>query len=102
MNGDERFAAYMLEISRQNLFLEKNRWFYIPIRIYTDAPLPLGNPIDRFGYELGRPGIITVEIDANPKPRLEWRVRGETLKEGGVDSTGRVQAEFAQELVSIR
>ncbi|KAK9720863.1 CD80-like C2-set immunoglobulin domain [Popillia japonica] len=61
-------------------------------------PLPLGNPIDKFGYEIGSPGIISVEIAANPKPKLEWSVRGETLREGGVDSTGRIQAEFAQEL----
>ncbi|GJQ75304.1 putative coreceptor-mediated virion attachment to host cell [Trypoxylus dichotomus] len=61
-------------------------------------PLPKATPIDLFGYELGRPGIITVEIDANPKPKLEWNVKGETLKEGGVDSTGRIQAEFPQEL----
>ncbi|KAI4457532.1 hypothetical protein MML48_7g00003447 [Holotrichia oblita] len=32
------------------------------------------------------------------KPKLEWSVRGETLREGGVDSTGRIQAEYAQEL----
>lgn len=67
---------------------------------FVDPPLPLGNPIDKFGYEIGSPGIISVEIAANPKPKLEWSVRGETLREGGVDSTGRIQAEFAQELVS--
>ncbi|KRT85239.1 Immunoglobulin, partial [Oryctes borbonicus] len=61
-------------------------------------PRPLGNPIDRFGYELGHKGIIEVEIEANPKPKLEWNLRGETLKEGGVDSTGRIKAEYAQEL----
>lgn len=68
--------------------------------MFADPPQPQGNPIDRFGYEIGRPGIINIEIEANPKPKLAWKVRGESIKEGDADSTGRIQSEYALDLVS--
>lgn len=68
---------------------------------FADPPLPQGNPIDKFGYEIGKAGIISVEIDANPKPQLEWLVRDQTIKENSIDSTGRIQAEAIQDMVGI-
>ncbi|XP_017785393.1 PREDICTED: fasciclin-3 isoform X2 [Nicrophorus vespilloides] len=62
------------------------------------APIPLTNPIDKFGFELGKPGMISIEIDANPKPQIEWEIRGQKIREGTIDNTGRIEAESAQDL----
>lgn len=42
-----------------------------------------------------------MEIDANPKPQLEWAVRDQRIKEGTIDSTGRIEAEIAQDQVTL-
>lgn len=61
------------------------------------APLPQ-DTIDKFGYTIGQTGIIKVEIEANPKPQLEWTIDGQRIKEGGNDLTGRIEAETARDL----
>lgn len=64
-----------------------------------DPPLPRENPIELFGYNVGQAGTIFVEIEANPKPQIEWQVRDQRIKEGSTDSTGRIEAEAAKDLV---
>ncbi|XP_065167922.1 fasciclin-3-like isoform X2 [Atheta coriaria] len=60
-------------------------------------PLSQQNPIDKFGYEIGKSGIISVVVEANPKPQIEWTIRGEKIREGNVDRSGRIEAESAQD-----
>nr|XP_022905960.1 fasciclin-3 isoform X1 [Onthophagus taurus] len=61
-------------------------------------PLPQGNPIERFGFELSQPGTIQVEIEANPQPMVEWTVREQKIQAGSVDATGRIHAEEVQDM----
>ncbi|KAJ8965791.1 hypothetical protein NQ314_003907 [Rhamnusium bicolor] len=41
------------------------------------APLPIYEPTDKFGYQIGRVGLINLTIEANPKPQIEWTVGGQ-------------------------
>ncbi|CAH0548623.1 unnamed protein product [Brassicogethes aeneus] len=61
-------------------------------------PLPQPNPIDLFGYKIGQIGSITVDVEANPKPQIEWTVNGQKIREGSSDNTGRIEASNAQDL----
>ncbi|RZB40578.1 fasciclin-3 [Asbolus verrucosus] len=63
------------------------------------APLPQGE-LDKFGYTIGQPGLISVVMQANPRPFIEWDIGGERLKENANDQTGRIEAEPITELVS--
>ncbi|XP_044261126.1 fasciclin-3 isoform X1 [Tribolium madens] len=56
------------------------------------APLPQGE-IDKFGYIIGEAGLITVVVEANPKPIIEWDIGGERIRERENDHTGRLEAE---------
>ncbi|CAG9815099.1 unnamed protein product, partial [Phaedon cochleariae] len=62
------------------------------------APLAIYEPIDKFGYQLGRVGLINVTIEANPKPQIEWTIGGQTIREGATDNTGRIEAETVREM----
>ncbi|KAK5637963.1 hypothetical protein RI129_012258 [Pyrocoelia pectoralis] len=64
----------------------------------TYAPIPQLNPIDKFGYTLGKDGIISLVVEANPRPHLEWTIRDQVIKAGGHDSTGRIKAEEIRDL----
>ncbi|XP_056633985.1 fasciclin-3 isoform X2 [Diorhabda sublineata] len=61
-------------------------------------PLPIEDPIDKFGYQIGKVGLINITIEANPKPRIEWTVGGQLIKEGSTDNTGRIEAEAIRDL----
>ncbi|XP_025830987.1 fasciclin-3 isoform X2 [Agrilus planipennis] len=61
-------------------------------------PLPLQSPIDKFGYEIGQMGIISIEFEANPKPHVEWTIRDNRLREGTSDISGRIEAEVVEDL----
>ncbi|CAH1260243.1 unnamed protein product [Diabrotica balteata] len=61
-------------------------------------PLPIEEPIDKFGYQIGKVGLINISIEANPKPRIEWSVGGQLIKEGSTDNTGRIEAEAIRDL----
>ncbi|XP_019769623.1 fasciclin-3 isoform X3 [Dendroctonus ponderosae] len=61
-------------------------------------PLPQRQPIEEFGYEIGKTGVINVTIQANPKPTIEWTVNGQKIREGSHDNTGIMEAEYAQDL----
>lgn len=67
----------------------------------VDSPLPQQEPIDKFGYIIGQTGEIKVEIDANPKPQIEWQIDGQRIREGANDNTGRIEAENARDLVIL-
>ncbi|XP_044762896.1 fasciclin-3 isoform X2 [Coccinella septempunctata] len=61
-------------------------------------PQPLKNPLEQFGYIIGQQGVISVVIEANPKPKIEWFVAGQNIKEGNSDNTGRIDAQPIVEL----
>lgn len=67
----------------------------------VDAPLPQ-RPIEAFGYEIGKTGVINVTLEANPRPSIEWTVNGQKIREGSHDNTGIMEAEVARELVRFR
>ncbi|CAH2003547.1 unnamed protein product [Acanthoscelides obtectus] len=62
------------------------------------APEPAEEPLDKFGYQIGRLGVINVTFRANPRPKIEWSVAGEKIREGYTDSTGRMEAEELKDL----
>nr|CAD7199878.1 unnamed protein product [Timema douglasi] len=49
---------------------------------------------EQFGFEIGKPGRISKQVQANPRPSFAWNVGGgEWIREGQVDSlTGRFRA----------
>ncbi|XP_072758776.1 fasciclin-3 isoform X2 [Anoplolepis gracilipes] len=53
---------------------------------------------ERFGYVIGRQGIINVTIFANPRPRFTWRVNQERIDEGRPDESNRLETSTAVEL----
>lgn len=70
------------------------------IRIFSVAPVPIYEPLDKFGYQIGKLGLVNITFEANPKPHIEWNIAGETIYEGSTDRTGRVEAEAVRDLVS--
>lgn len=64
------------------------------------APVPIYEPLDKFGYQIGKLGLINISFEANPKPHVEWQIGGESITEGYTDKTGRIEAETARDLVS--
>lgn len=56
---------------------------------------------ERFGYVIGRQGVVNVTVFANPKPRFIWKVNKEHIEEGHTDDSGRLQTSSAVELVSF-
>ncbi|XP_050312125.1 fasciclin-3 isoform X2 [Anthonomus grandis grandis] len=62
------------------------------------APQPKNQPIEEFGYEIGKTGVINVTIEANPRPSFEWTVNGQKIREGSHDTTGIMEAEIARDL----
>ncbi|XP_063987998.1 fasciclin-3 isoform X3 [Diachasmimorpha longicaudata] len=53
--------------------------------------------IERFGYVIGRPGIINATVYANPKPNFVWKVGDEEITEGRTDQSQRLQTTTARE-----
>lgn len=62
-------------------------------------PQEVYGTIDRFGYQLGSLGLINLTIEANPKPKIEWTVAGQKIREGQADNSGRIVAEEIREMV---
>ncbi|XP_021923812.1 fasciclin-3 isoform X1 [Zootermopsis nevadensis] len=56
------------------------------------APRPIPGTIEQFGFKVGDEGIISVQIQAYPKPRLTWYVDQESFPEGRMDSSQRFEA----------
>jgi len=65
-----------------------------------DPPQPHPT-FERFGYVIGRQGVINVTIYANPKPRFTWRVNDEKIDEGRPDESNRLETSTAVNLVSF-
>ncbi|KAK0167050.1 hypothetical protein PV327_004497 [Microctonus hyperodae] len=62
---------------------------------YPPQPQPT---IERFGYVIGRPGVINVSVDANPRPRFVWRVNDEKINEGHPDMSNRLETSSAVDM----
>lgn len=69
--------------------------------IYLVAPRPIPGTIEQFGFKVGDEGIISVQIQAYPKPRLTWYVDQESFPEGRMDSSQRFEAISARAMVCI-
>lgn len=54
--------------------------------------------IERFGYVIGRQGIVNVTVYANPRPRFLWRVNNEIINEGRPDESNRLETSTAVDL----
>ncbi|XP_071565620.1 fasciclin-3 isoform X3 [Temnothorax nylanderi] len=53
---------------------------------------------ERFGYVVGRQGIINITINAHPRPRFTWRVNDEKIDEGRPDESNRLETSTAVDL----
>ncbi|KAF3428527.1 hypothetical protein E2986_12901 [Frieseomelitta varia] len=54
--------------------------------------------IERFGYVIGRQGVVNVTVYANPRPRFLWRVNNEVINEGRPDESNRLETSTATDL----
>ncbi|CAK9817723.1 Fas3 [Anthophora quadrimaculata] len=54
--------------------------------------------IERFGYVIGRQGIVNVTVYANPRPHFLWRVNDEKINEGRPDESNRLETSTAVDL----
>ncbi|KAJ8968414.1 hypothetical protein NQ317_002251, partial [Molorchus minor] len=64
----------------------------------TFPPQESTDQLDKFGYQIGKEGLINVTFMANPKPQIQWQIGAEIIKEGESDSSGRIIAESVQSL----
>ncbi|XP_012271039.1 fasciclin-3 isoform X2 [Orussus abietinus] len=62
---------------------------------YPPQPQPT---IERFGYVIGRQGIVNVTVYANPRPHFLWRVNDEKINLGMPDESNRIETSTAVEL----
>ncbi|XP_050484853.1 fasciclin-3 isoform X2 [Bombus huntii] len=62
---------------------------------YPPQPQPT---IERFGYVVGRQGIVNVTVYANPRPHFKWRVNNEIITEGNPDESNRLETSTAVDL----
>ncbi|XP_029158916.1 fasciclin-3 isoform X2 [Nylanderia fulva] len=53
---------------------------------------------ERFGYVIGRQGIINITIYANPRPGFTWQVNQEKINEGRPDESNRLETSTAVDL----
>lgn len=70
------------------------------VLFFLDPPQP-HHTFERFGYVIGRQGIINVTIYAHPRPRFTWRVNDEKIDEGRPDESNRLETSTAVDLVSF-
>ncbi|KAG5308733.1 FAS3 protein, partial [Acromyrmex insinuator] len=67
-----------------------------PLEVYYP---PQSQPtVERFGYVIGRRGIINVTVHAHPRPRFIWRVNDERIEEGRPDESNRLETSTAVDL----
>lgn len=65
----------------------------------TYPPQPqLSSQTEQFGFEVGKEGIIRVEIQANPMPRVVWEIDGQQIQEGSMDPENHYQASIPTNL----
>lgn len=75
---------------------EQHLVYIIPFLV---APVPVYDSLDKFGYQIGRLGLINITFEANPKPHIDWIINQETINEASTDRTGRIEAEAVRDLV---
>lgn len=80
----------------------RNQQSSVQLNVKYPPQPPAETPIDRFGYELGKPGTISVELLANPRPLTQWTVDSVQVKEGTADPSGRFEASSVEDMVSIK
>lgn len=79
-----------------HIALDKPKETTMQLEIYY-PPQP-HEKIERFGYVIGRQGIINVTVHANPRPRFTWRVNQEKIEEGRPDESNRLETSTAVDL----
>ncbi|XP_011877623.1 PREDICTED: fasciclin-3 isoform X2 [Vollenhovia emeryi] len=67
-------------------------------QLVVDYPPQPHHTFERFGYVIGRQGVINVTIYANPRPRFTWRVDDEKIEEGRPDESNRLETSTAVDL----
>lgn len=65
------------------------------------APRPIEGVVEQFGFIVGEEGIISVQIHANPKPKLTWIIDQDSFSEGNMDRTQRFEATSARDMVCV-
>ncbi|KAK6633723.1 hypothetical protein RUM44_004330 [Polyplax serrata] len=55
-------------------------------------PKPKSQELEKFGFTIGQPGRIVLTFQANPIPKIVWKVDQENLRPGEKDKTGRFEA----------
>ncbi|KYN07818.1 Fasciclin-3 [Cyphomyrmex costatus] len=84
-----RCIAYHIALDRP---IEQTK----PLEVYYP---PQAQPtFERFGYIIGRQGIINVTVYAHPRPRFTWRVNNERIEEGHPDESNRLETSTAVDL----
>ncbi|XP_020280130.1 fasciclin-3 isoform X5 [Pseudomyrmex gracilis] len=68
------------------------------LELNVEYPPQPENTFQRFGYVIGRQGIINVTINANPRPSFTWRVNNERIQEGRPDESGRLETSTAVDM----
>lgn len=80
----------------EHIALDKPKETTMQLEIYyPPQPHPT---FERFGYVIGRQGIINVTVHANPRPRFTWRVNQERIEEGRPDESNRLETSTAVDL----
>ncbi|XP_076278244.1 fasciclin 3 isoform X3 [Lasioglossum baleicum] len=86
----------VLRCIASHIALDKPKETTMQLQVYyPPQPQPT---IERFGYVIGRQGIVNVTIYANPRPRFLWRVNDEKITEGRPDESNRLETSTAVDL----
>ncbi|XP_078050801.1 fasciclin 3, partial [Augochlora pura] len=86
----------VLRCIASHVALDKPKETTMQLQVYY-PPQPQ-TTIERFGYVIGRKGIVNVTIYANPRPRFLWRVNDEKINEGRPDESNRLETSTAVDL----
>lgn len=73
--------------------IHKSKQWQFCYYYFLVPPQPNTEILQQFGYKIGEAGEIRVDINANPRPRIEWTVGPQKIKEGYSDDSGRYKAE---------
>ncbi|XP_076642738.1 fasciclin 3 isoform X3 [Halictus rubicundus] len=86
----------VLRCVASHIALDKPKETTMQLQVYyPPQPQPT---IERFGYVIGRQGIVNVTVYANPRPRFLWRVNDEKITEGRPDESNRLETSTAVDL----
>nr|XP_012136094.1 PREDICTED: fasciclin-3 isoform X2 [Megachile rotundata] len=86
----------ILRCVANHIALDKPKETTMQLQVYyPPQPQPT---IERFGYVIGRQGIVNVTVFANPRPRFLWRVNDEKISEGHPDESTRIETSTAVDL----